>query len=352
MNDSAFDWLEDESKFALLALAVPIGEVQSRKELAPGVCVVAGPPPLDSHWKCSLGELFVEELAQATLTLAIQRHSNSAGLIDGESTKLLGQAGNWHLALQLVECFEDAIPAIVITGGRDRGQVILRQVCRFGMVWGGAAARLSTIRIGTDQLEEAAQVYKALAALDQNSSEGAFWRLRRCIDIYKTARAYRDPLVRIHQFVRCIEGLIAPSSGNTRRQFKSRTELFVGSKHHDLMGKLYEVRSKVEHLHEDELLVAHDRAARIRLLELDAIAEWIARSTLERILTSRKLWCEFKTKSAIATFWEREGDSFKQERQSLWGDTINPDMAILDLNFALLTDEELGIHARPAHPLP
>jgi hypothetical protein len=37
--------------------------------------------------------------------------------------------------------------------------------------------------------------------------------------------------------------LILPAAGKTKRQFKSRAELFIGPGHHDLMGELYDVRS-------------------------------------------------------------------------------------------------------------
>jgi hypothetical protein len=42
----------------------------------------------------------------------------------------------------------------------------------------------------------------------------------------------------LHQYCRCIEGLILPDPGNTKKQFRSRTELFIGPKHHVLMGEL------------------------------------------------------------------------------------------------------------------
>jgi len=65
-------------------------------------------------------------------------------------------------------------------------------------------------------------------------------------------RAVVTPSVheRLHQFSRCIEGLILPNVGKTEKQFVSRTELFVGPSHHDIMRTLYQMRSKVEHMHE------------------------------------------------------------------------------------------------------
>ena len=44
---------------------------------------------------------------------------------------------------------------------------------------------------------------------------------------------------------RCIDGLILPDTGKTKQQFKSRTELFIGPRHHELMGDIYDLRSAV-----------------------------------------------------------------------------------------------------------
>ena len=44
---------------------------------------------------------------------------------------------------------------------------------------------------------------------------------------------------RLHQYSRCIDELILPDAGKTKQQFRSRTELFIGPFHHDLMGEIY-----------------------------------------------------------------------------------------------------------------
>jgi hypothetical protein len=60
----------------------------------------------------------------------------------------------------------------------------------------------------------------------------------RCLQIYQEARKLFDPMDRIHQFSRCLEGLLATAPGQSKKQFKSRTELFVGPKHHETMGTI------------------------------------------------------------------------------------------------------------------
>ena len=55
------------------------------------------------------------------------------------------------------------------------------------------------------------------------------WRLRRTLQyLYWRHVRLQDTLDRLHQYCRCIDGLILPDAGETKRQFKSRTELFIG----------------------------------------------------------------------------------------------------------------------------
>ena len=93
----------------------------------------------------------------------------------------------------------------------------------------------------------------------------------RTLHIYLEARAAADILDRLHQYCRRIDGLILPNAGETKRQFKSRTELFIGPRHHDLMGDIYDIRSAVEHLHENRYLEGFDRATRLDLVKKEAI---------------------------------------------------------------------------------
>ena len=89
---------------------------------------------------------------------------------------------------------------------------------------------------------------------------------------------------RIHQYCRCIDGLILLVIGKTKQQFKSRTELFLGHGHHELMGALYDIRSHVEHLHENIYLETFDREVRLNLVRSEAIVDYIARMALARIV--------------------------------------------------------------------
>lgn len=115
------------------------------------------------------------------------------------------------------------------------------------------------------------------------------------------ARTTGDILERIHQDSRCIDGLILPKPGKTTQQFKSRSELFIGPGHHDTMGEIYDVRSAVEHLHENRYLETFDRQLRLELLKKEAIIEYIARTALAQIVVNSSLWPHFSNTPALGT---------------------------------------------------
>jgi hypothetical protein len=91
-------------------------------------------------------------------------------------------------------------------------------------------------------VEKAALLASRLAAVPR----GGAWRIFRALSVYVKARSETQLLDRLHQYRRCIDGLILSELGSGTKQFKSRTELFIGPRHHDLMGELYDLRSDVE----------------------------------------------------------------------------------------------------------
>src|SRR5260370_27515078 len=80
----------------------------------------------------------------------------------------------------------------------------------------------------------------SVAAIAELEKMGGFKRIGRIWRIYQSALTNPDPLERLHQFCRCIEGFILPDIGKTPSQFQFRTELFLGLRRHELMRSLYD----------------------------------------------------------------------------------------------------------------
>ena len=97
----------------------------------------------------------------------------------------------------------------------------------------------------------AAQLGGQIEAIGTAPLKGGHWQLFRTLGIYRTRGRFRTFLAGFTNTPAASDGLILPDTGKTKQQFKSRTELFIGPSHHELMGDIYDVRSAVEHLHEN-----------------------------------------------------------------------------------------------------
>jgi hypothetical protein len=104
-----------------------------------------------------------------------------------------------------------------------------------------------------------------------------------------------------------------------------------------MMGETYDVRSDVEHLHENKHLEVFDRTARLELLKELEMMEYIARSTLVRIVLEPQLWPHFANTSALQAFWALDD----LQRRALWGTTIKPTDALADLDPRYISDAQL-----------
>ena len=261
--------------------------------------------------------------------------STSLGTLDEENQKLERLVGDWYTGLTLTSKFETSDAIFIASGCCRDDRIDIRQFATIDPPFGSIVNGREPISI--NQLERASDIAQGLRAV-AGSPGASNWRLLRCLRLYQEARCNHDILERIHQFTRCIEGLIAPEQGKTRNQFKSRTETFIGPRHHDLMGEMYDLRSDVEHLNENLHLEEFDRKARISLAKLEAISEWIARSCLQRIVLNSDLLSHFGNIASIRRFWTLN----KAERQKIWGSPVDPELPFEKFSFQYVGDRALG----------
>lgn len=340
METLNLDWIEEDEKFALIGLRVSVDPDLDHLDLPGGLSAFSRPVfVLPDDWRERLGTLRVGEIEAASLCLVARMPSQKPSIFDAENLILKERVGYWLMGLRLKGKFTAIGKPFIIQGSRTNGELELRNFSTVDPPLGGIVEDRAAI--GADHLREAAQLAATLESFATRPSHADHWRLVRCLSIYLDARADNDIPNRIHQFTRCIEGLIVPETGKTRKQFMSRTELFVGPRYHDLMGELYDVRSHFEHLHEDRYLKQFDRPTRIRLAELEAVSEWIARSCLARILLNPALKGYFGNVDALNQFWTKP----EAERRAIWGEPVDPCAMLDGFNFESIRDEELG--ARP-----
>jgi len=329
-------WIDDGEKYALVGLSAKVEEYIPFQKLTSSLWVLADTtfniPP---YWREWLGSIRADEVQNSNLFLLSKLPSSSPDL-DGENEKLKQRVWYFYVGLLLASSFAPAHKPVMLTGSRRDGEVDVRQQRDLDRPIPSLVGGYPPILAKDIQL--AAELAGKIDALGTAPLNGGHWRLFRTLHIYMEARTNADILDRLHQYSRCIDGLILPNAGETKRQFKSRTELFIGPCHHELMGEIYDVRSAVEHLHENRYLESFDRETRLDLLKKEATAEHIARNAIARIVGDSNLWHHFANTSALGKFWALE----ETRRRQIWGDPINPMDAIADFDPKYIPDGHLG----------
>lgn len=330
-------WIADGEKYALVGLEVKLDGAPPPERLAPDLWVLMTTtfdvPP---EWREWLGSIRTDEVAGSNLFLISKLASATPDILDGENQSLQQHVWHFYVGLLLSVMFSPSHKPVMLTGARRNGVNDIRQ--QRDLALPAPQVFRPYPPVVADDIQLAAQVGQKLDAMRPVTAPGGLWRFFRTLHIYIETRAISELLDRIHQYCRCIDGLILPAIGKTKQQFKSRTELFIGPAHHDLMGVLYDIRSDVEHLHENRYLETFDREVRLDLLKKEAIVEYIARTALARIVSQDSLWPHFGNTAALEKFWALSPD----ERRKIWGDPIDPMVCVADLDPEFLHDGHLG----------
>ena len=329
-------WVADGEKYALVGLSLKFegnlpGQVTSHLSALSGAAF--GVP---AHWQEWLGSIRVEEVEDCNVFLLAKLASATPGVLDGENKTLQQRVWNFYTGLLLSSPFAPAHRPVLLTGAHESGEIGIRKQqdldspipCLFRPY----------PPVTPDHIQRAAMLGENLEALPAGKVPGGHWRLFRTLSVYIAARTTGEIIDRIHQYCRVIDGLILSEPGKGRQQFKSRPELFIGAGHHDLMGDLYDIRSAVEHLHEYRYLEKFDRAVRLDLAKKEAIAEYISRTGLARVVGAPVLWPHFGNSQALEKFWSLP----VADRQQVWGQTVDPMAGVAQFDPKYITDAQLG----------
>lgn len=330
-------WIDDGEKYAVIALCVSLDDTVPFQQMTPHHWAFADKrfdmPP---HWREWLGTIRTQEVEGSNLFLLSKTASQTPDILDGENIELKRRAGHFYSGLLLATPFAPAHSPVMLSGSRRDGEIGVRSQDNYEPSIPSMVRHYPPVTFADLQL--AAKLAEQIAAIEVTPLSGGHWRLFRVFHLYLEARTIRDNMDRLHQYCRCIDGLIVPDIGKTRNQFKSRTELFIGPCHHTLMGDTYDVRSAVEHLHENRYLEVFERNARLDLVKKLEMMEYIARSALVRILLDSNLWPHFANTAALQAFWVLE----ESRRRKLWGDVIDPNDALSDFDPRYISDGQLG----------
>ena len=330
-------WIADGEKYALVGLEVKLEGTPPPEQIAANLWVLTATTfDVPSEWREWLGSIRADEVAGSNLFLVSKLASATPDVLDGENQSLQQRVWHFYVGLLLSVMFSPSHKPVMLTGARRDDVIGVRQQRDLELPAPQVLPRCPPIV--ADDILLAAQLGQKLDAMSPVTVPGGLWRLFRTLNIYVETRAIGQLVDRVHQYCRCIDGLILPAIGRTKQQFKSRTELFIGPAHHDLMSALYDIRSHVEHLHESRYLETFDRDIRLDLLKKEAIVEHIARTVLVRIISQDALWPHFGNTAALEKFWTLS----PYARREIWGDPIDPMVPVADFDPNYLHDGRLG----------
>jgi hypothetical protein len=331
-------WLADGEKYALIGLEVKMEQAVPFRQMGPGLWAWTDQKfELPAHWREWIGSIRADQIKNCNLALLSKMSSQTPEVFDGENRLLQRRAWQFYIGLLLSSIFTPSHSPIFLTGARTNGEIGVRQESTIDI------PSLNLFRhyqpLLPQEIDEAAALANWQERLSATPPPGGAWRIFRALSVYVAARSTTELLDRLHQYCRVIDGLILSEPGSGAKQFKSRTELFIGPRHHVLMGELYAIRSDAEHLHEHKYLENFDRQARLELVQKEAIAEHIARNALAHVLCNPRLWPHFGNTAALAPFWKLD----PVDRKTLWGaPPIDPADALIGYDEKYITDADLG----------
>jgi hypothetical protein len=332
------NWLDHGEKYALLGLSIKYDERAVKTgPLAPELAVLTRAAfKMPSHWREWLGTIRAEEVEDCDLFILSKCRSQQPAVLDGENQMLQLRVRRFYVGLLLASTFATAHKPVILTGSREDEEIDVRQTQDLDSPVPNDVRPYPEVALA--EFEEAGRIAAQLELSNSVAQGPSHWRLFREIHLYTETRTRRDLLDRVHQYARCVEGLLLCDQGKSGKQFKSRSELFIGPGHHEMMGQIYDMRSKVEHLHEDQLLEPFDREVRLDIMKKEAIIEHIARTALNRIVSNTALWTHFANRTALSAFWAVPAP----ERQKIWGAPIDPLGAVADFDPKYIHDRILG----------
>jgi hypothetical protein len=271
--------------------------------LANGMKVTRSSPfEVTATWATWLGSLITEELQKSHLFLIASRQAEHKDVVDSVNAMVEEDCGLYLRCMQIAAPFSVAAQPRIVSGTWKSGGAPFRQISTERQPMHTPGAPLQAIDDAL--LQQAASLYISIHKKLGNPS--AWGRVIWSVNCFFDACFSSHPFERIHNFVRALEGFLQPPRGNTKKAFKSRSELLVGPRDHRLMDLIYEVRSKIEHLNDpSEALADSDfTESEYGYHEIAWIVESIARHCLKTFFLSPRLEPHFETDNSISNFWK------------------------------------------------
>lgn len=304
--------LQPGTKFAAVALANVHpdfeGDILISERYA---CTTTCPFTLDSGWQTWLGSVAVDTIQQSDIFLLVREPAKDLSLLDDQNTSLLNTAETLLMCLHLV-----GVPGCssnrAFTGTVDASHAIdIRQTIRLPDY---RESRCSTpSRWKATDIKTSIELEPTMSRIRSDTTR--FHQLRRGLGAYLSALEATDCRDRLHQAVRSLEALTAPTRSNHgATSFEDLYQrLLVRTPQAGFLGDLYRLRSYVEH--SENCFVEHARDPNFihkvhtedefkQMFErYEAQAVDLARSVYLRIIADPDALTCFEDEASIPLFW-------------------------------------------------
>lgn len=276
---------------------------------------------IESHWLKWLGSLRSEEILKSNLVLLCKSQLDNPDMFNGKHGDVQKRAFELYHSLILhgVPGYETAN---MLTGTTIDKEVSISEVGSldyFYVVHNGRPHKLTL-----SDIPMISRIHEGLMGIfdDTTIENNRYFRLRHGLTAYFKAIQEQQNYYRIHQLVRSIEAIILPKPGETTKKFIHRCKTFVKAnpKSEIFLREIYELRSKVEHLHPlIEVYPDLEKGEATELIDLRVrMVERIARDAYVNILLNPKLLMFFENNDLIAQFWGLPDN----EREKIWGEKM------------------------------
>jgi hypothetical protein len=273
------------------------------------------PLELDKNWRDWLGEFRIEDIQDASLCISSKCRSVSIDSLDLENEKLKKQVRSFLSGIELSGFCQFSNDHFILTGSMIENNANVRSVNIDDHSFYQIGAPFENITV--ERLNNSLKISEALDKLESLRSEGNYKRIFRSLYAYHSALQEMDLGEKLHQFVRSMEGFIFSKQGEGKKQFISKTELFLGKGHHDFSSELYNLRCKIEHLYGPYSLEVGEpnRKYRLHINQLGLESETLARYCWSNFLLKERIWPHFENDEKIDLFWQLD----EKTKRDIWG---------------------------------
>ena len=306
-------------KYGLIALP---GVWASIDVVQIGDITLATRPPLElsEWWIRRVGEHYSEVFREAGFYILKTAPSAAPNVLDRENRDLMSSVERFRLALAISSPSFRPFEALGATGGNPDGDVDVRTTFRYPRIWGSPASRRE--QVGSAQVHRAAGLTGALESVPRTTR---MWKAIVCFSRGAESGRGDD---RLHNFVRCIEGFIAPDIGKTKKHFRNRVGSVVADVTQEVLGEIFDLRSAVEHLNDPGEVLAGKKKEAAFFRRVDEV-EAIARFCILTVLEKPRLLDMFKSDEGIKAFWREKAEWRRQH----WGPQLELEEALAHLRY-------------------